>query len=350
MAGRIFTRNKNKLSEATSQALGTDGNSDDNGDGTYDLEDEASAGAEGLTGPEAATAAAHHDPDFSDMDEPNLDGVSAAEATAGYVAQGNDNAQAAEAQAPQQAAPTRRAIPRTLLSPYAKQLVLKGLESLQRIPSASLSENYRSQLLWFRELTDQVHKANIRGETKILATIIGILAVDQRGKIDALSFLRHIMRQSVWQASVDTVRLRNAAKRTSGARPYGEDETRPAPMGMEGMSDHSDAIAGVRGSSEQVEYDEDTIIDGLTEVNGYLTTFADTLCDSENDRIYFALENGLQYIDVQGLVPGSWVGVFDPVEAIDIQIVKNHESQGRRDAERTLRRRQALAELAALGG
>jgi hypothetical protein len=116
---------------------------------------------------------------------------------------------------------------------------------------------------------------------------------------------------------------------------------------MDGISDHSDAIQGVSGSSESVEFNEADIISALVEVNGFLSAFADTICDDANDRLYFGLESGLSYIDKPGPMAGQWVGVFDPDEAVDIQLIKNTESQMRRDAERTLRRKAQLAALAA---
>lgn len=332
MAGKIFRRNKGNEPASSIEALGSD-NSEASGNPIEDIVP-ADEDKDGLTGPEAAVAQAHHDVDFSDLDEGDLEAASR-----GYVAQDP------ETKVPDSVVATPPSNPpATSLSPYARQLVLKGFESLQRIPSASLSENYRSQLLFFRDIVNNMHKAGVRGLARMMSTSVGLLATDARGKIDALMLLRHLMRQAVWQASVDINRIRTLAKRR-GQRPFGEDEVRDAPLGMDGMSDHSDAIAGVRGSQELIEYTEDDIIDGLTETNGFLSAYADALCDTENDRIYYGLESGLQYIDVPGLVPGSWVGVFSASEAIDIQLVKNQESQVRRDAERTLRRREALLAL-----
>ena len=328
---RIFRRNpsKTQLSDAVSDALDTDA--------TSNIADDSvtAGGTDGLTGPETSVAAAHGE--FVDDDLAAVFGDTDSVPPHSYVDPDNTPP------------PAKAEVPLTAsaaIDGLAKQYVLKGFESLQRTPSPNLSDAYRAQLLHLRSMVNQVHKAGVRGIGRLTATIVGVLAVDQRGKIDAISFLRQIMRQAVWQASVDIARYR--AAEAKGTRRIGEDEDRDAPYGMQGMSDHSDAIAGVRGSSEAVEVNEADAIAALVEVNGFLSAFADTLCDDENDRLYLGLEDGLSYIDKPGLMAGSWVGVYDVEEAIDIQLVKNQEGLAKRDADRAERRRAQLASLAAV--
>jgi hypothetical protein len=334
-------RGLNKLSDAISNTLNPDR------DPTENVVDESvtAAGTEGLTGPEAATAAAHGD--FEDDDLTQVFGPVTPVAPHSHVDFGDEqrigDPDTVPAPAPQ---PTVQQTTSLRIEGLAKQYVLKGYESLQRTPSASLSDNYRSSLLHMRDIVNTIHKAGVKVIGRITATVVATLAVDQRGKIDAVSFLRQIMRQSVWQASVDIARYRRAESKAQ--RRFGEeDDARDAPYGMDGISDHSDAIQGVSGSSESVEFNEADIISALVEVNGFLSAFADTICDDANDRLYFGLESGLSYIDKPGPMAGQWVGVFDPDEAVDIQLIKNTESQMRRDAERTLRRKAQLAALAA---
>lgn len=321
MAGNIFRRNKNKLSDAIESELSNDP--------TANVADEASAGDGELTGPELEASRSHDD--FSGMDDWNS-------------TEGNTQVVGDPDTAPRPATPLTAS---PAVDGLAKQYILKSYESLQRTPSAGLSDNYRAQLLHFRELVKAIHNKGVRGIGRITSTVVGVLAVDQRGKIDAVMFLRQLMRQAVWQAAVDVDRARRAeskAQRRAGE----EDETRAAPMGMDGMSDHSDAIAGVRGSSEAVDYNEADAMSALVEVNGFLSTFADAICDDANDTLYLGLEDGLSYLDKPGVIAGSWVGVHDVDEAIDIQLIKNQEGLAKRDAERAVRRREQLAQLAAL--
>ena len=301
-------------------------------DPTANVVDEASAGDNGLTGPELA-AEARDASDLSDMDD-------------GFAGDGYVNPDAEPAPSTALHIPPHTAVA-TTLDGLARQYALKGLEAFQRTPSPGLSDNFRAQLLHFRELIKEVHNHNVRGLGRIMATMVTVLATDQRGKIDAVSFLRQIMRQTVWQASVDIDRWRRAEAKGT-ARKFGEDGDRDAPLGMDGMSDHSDAIQGVAGSSESVLFNEADVMAALIEVNGFLSAFADAICDDQNDRIYLGLESGLQYLDKPGLIAGSWIGVFDPEEAVDIQLVKNREAMAKRDSERNTRRRTQLAMLGAL--
>jgi len=325
MAGRTWLRGKRNSD---------DNSNDEQQDQTANLVDEASAGDGELTGPELAAEQSHDLSDLSDMDE----GTDPGEATAAYAGQGDEPK-------PLNIPPHTAAAP--TLDGLARQYALKGLEAFQRTPSPNLSDNFRAQLLHFRELIRELHNHKVTGLGRIMATMVGVLAIDQRGKIDAVSFLRQIMRQAVWQASTDIERWRRAEAKGT-ARRFGEDEDRPAPMGMEGMSDHADAIQGVGGSSEAVLFNEADCLAALIEVNGWLTAFADAICDDQNDRIYLGLEDGLQYLDKPGLIAGSWVGVYDPEEAIDLQLVKNREALAKRDADRAQRRRVQLAQLGAL--
>lgn len=325
MAGKIWQRKRDRNETNDGELIA---------DPTVNVKDEATAGDGELTGPELETAKAHHDDDFADLDD--LD-------TQTYV--NPDGIQPPASLATQPAAASTPLTASKAIDGLARQYILRGYESLQRTPSPSLSDNYRAQLVHLRNIVNQVHKAGIKGIGRITATVVGVLAIDQRGKIDAVMFLRQLMRQAVWQASVDISRARRAEQQ--GQRRYGEDEERAAPMGMAGMSDHSDAIAGVTGSSEAVTVNEADASSALVEVNGFLSAFADTICDDENDRLYLGLEDGLAYLDKPGIIAGSWVGVFDVDEALDIQLIKNQESMAKRDEQRAARRATQLKALAA---
>lgn len=335
MAGKIWQRLKGQNPD--------NANEDQDNDPVANIPDPATAGDDGLTGPELAAQQAH-DSDFQaeqDGDDPGTT----------YVTPDNDGGPGPQPVVPNPSTPDIAAAGKRNIDGLARQYVLKSYESLQRTPAPSLSANYRAQLLHFRDLVGQCHKAGIKSIGKLTATIIAVLAVDQRGKVDAKIFLTQLMRQAVWQASTDVERWRRADERANASRNFGEDDQRDPPMGMAGMSDHADAIQGIPSSSESVLISEDDALDALTEVNGFLSAFADAICDDENDRIYLGLEDGLPYLDKPGQIAGSWVPVHDEGEALDIQLIRNAESMARRDAERAQRRRVQLAQLgAALDG
>lgn len=245
-----------------------------------------------------------------------------------------------------------RPVPESLADPkrvlgLSRNYLGAAVDSLKRVPNPSLTLQFRARLETFRTMVVQLVQNGVKGEPKIIAAVVGALAVDGPGKIDAVVFLRQVMGQVLWLGSADIARMR---------RPRPErDEQREAPMGMHDMSDHSDAIQGVVGpdTNPNREMTEDDVFGAVMEVHGLLSAMADTLPDNEDEREFLRLDAGLSFCDERiddATQPGGarWEPVFDLDKAMDIQLVKNAESiklKEAKNAERRARQLQALAKL-----
>lgn len=248
--------------------------------------------------------------------------------------------------------PAPRVVPESLADPkrvigLSKNYLAASIDSLKRVPNPSLTVQFRARLETFREMVVALIHAGVKGEPKIIASVVGALAVDGPGKIDATVFLRQVMGQVLWLGSADIARLR---------RPRPErDEQRDAPMGMHNMSDHSDTIQGIVGpdTNPNREMTEDDVFGAVMEVHGLLSSMADTLPDNEDERTYLRLDAGLSFCDERVDDPSQpggarWEPVFELEKAMDIQLVKNAESikaKEARNAERRAKQLQALAKL-----
>lgn len=232
-----------------------------------------------------------------------------------------------------------------LAGALAKNYLAQAVDSLKRVPNPALSEGFRARLEMFRTLVTESIRAGIKGEGKVITSCVAALAIDGPGKIDAIVLLRQVMGQVLWTSSIDVARLR---------RPRPErDEQRPAPYGMENMSDHSDAIQGVVGpdTNPNRAMTEDDVFAAVMEVHGMLSAIADTLPDNPDEQTYLRLDSGLSFMDERiddATQPGGyrWEPVFDLDKAMDLQLVKNAEALKARELKNAQRR---AAQLKALG-
>lgn len=231
------------------------------------------------------------------------------------------------------------------LDKLAKGYLSQAVDSLRRVPATALSEQFRGRLLVYRHMIGRlVASGKAKGEAAIVVGVVGALAVDGAGKVDAIVFLRQVMGQIMWSASMDIARLRRPTR--------DRDETREAPIGMRDMSDHADTIAGIAGpdTNPTAVLDEVDIYSSVESLHGFLSTVADTLADTEDERIYLRLESGLSYADERiddANFPGGakWEPVFDLDKAMDLQLVKNQESLKKRELQRADRRALQLKKL-----
>lgn len=234
------------------------------------------------------------------------------------------------------------------LDKLAKNYLAVAVDSLRRVPATALSEQFRGRLLVYRHMIGRLTQNNrAQGESKIIAGVVTALAVDGAGKIDAIVFLRQVMGQILWSASMDITRLRKPARE--------RDEVRDAPLGMQDMSDHSDAIAGIAGpdTNPLAVLDEVDVYSAVESLHGFLSAIADTLADTEDERLFLRLGAGLSYMDERIEDPNvaggvRWEPVFDLDIALDLQLVKNQESLKKREAQRGARRASQLKKLAEL--
>ncbi len=235
------------------------------------------------------------------------------------------------------------------LDPLTRDYLAKGVDSFRRVPNLKLSEGFRARLETFRQLLSECVRRGVKGEVRQIATVVSVLGVDGAGKVDAIVFLRQLMGQVMWAGSIDIAKLRRPKP--------GRDEQREAPWGMADMSDHADAIQGFVGpdTNPRATMTEDDVYGALAEVNGLLTTIADSLCDTDGDREFLNLHSGLSYLDepvADPMAPNGvrWEPVYELERAVDIQLVKNNEARQRRERENATRRAGALAKLAELYG
>ncbi len=231
------------------------------------------------------------------------------------------------------------------LDRLAKNYLALSIESLRRVPATALSEQFRGRLLTYRHMIGRlVASGRVRGESAILVGVVAALAVDGAGKVDAIVFLRQVMGQVLWSASMDITRLRKP--------PQDRDERRDAPLGMENMSDHSDTIAGIAGpdTNPTAMLTEIDVYSAVESLHGFLSTVADTLADNEDERLYLRLESGLSYCDERiddPTMPGGarWEPVYDLDVALDLQLLRNQESLKKRELQRADRRALQLKRL-----
>lgn len=243
-------------------------------------------------------------------------------------------------------------VARDTLSKQAKVYLAGSVARLRRAPSPALSPGFRARLLSFKSLLDHAAKH----ATPAAAVIDTALALAMNAKVDAFIFVRQVMQGVTWQASIDVTKARRIADGRLRDRPVADHrEDVQAPWGLgddwkEPIGDVGEAIMGFSDTESYV--DEETALSGLVEVNGFLTTVVDTLFPDEADREYYRLTDGLPYIDVPQERGGAtiWVPVFDPVQAIEHQIVINAARMKERERRALINAAQALTNLKALYG
>lgn len=234
------------------------------------------------------------------------------------------------------------------LDRLSKSYLAAAVDSLRRIPATALSEQFRARLLTYRHMIGKlVASGRVKGEAQIIVNLVAALAVDGSGKIDAIVFLRQVMGQVMWSASMDVARLRRPAPE--------RDEKRDAPLGMDNMSDHSDAIAGIAGpdTNPAATLDEVDVYSSVESIHGFLSSVGDTLAENEDERLFLRLESGLSYMDERIDDPNfaggaRWEPVYSLEKAMDLQLVKNQESLVKREAQRAARRAEQLRKLGEL--
>lgn len=248
--------------------------------------------------------------------------------------------------------PPPRHVPEDLSDPnrvntLAKNYLAAALDSAKRVPNPKLTDGFRARLETFRTLVTQCIRGGVKGEAKIIALVVGALAVDGPGKIDAVVFLRQVMGQVLWTSSIDIARLRRPVKE--------RDEQRDPPLGMRDMSDHADAIGGIAGpdTNPNREMTEADVTAAVIEVHGLLSAMADTLPDSDEEQDFLRLNSGLAYTDERvpdPAMPGGYryEPVYDLDKAMDMQLVKNAEAIKLKEERNTARRHVQLAALSKL--
>lgn len=229
----------------------------------------------------------------------------------------------------------------------AKNYLAAAVDSAKRVPNPQLSDAFRARLETFRVMLTQLVRQGVKGEARLIASVVAALAIDGPGKIDAVVFLRQLMGQVMWSGSIDIARLRRPVR--------DRDDRREAPMGMNDMSDHSDAIQGVAGPDTNPNrvMTEDDVYAAVMHVHGLLSAMADTLPDNPDEQQYLRLESGLSFTDEKvddATQPGGfrYEPIYDLDRAMDIQLVKNEEAmkaKERRNAERRAHQLRALAAL-----
>ena len=229
----------------------------------------------------------------------------------------------------------------------SKTYLAGAIDSLKRTPNLALSDQFRARLETYRVMVTELVRSGVKGEANIVVNVVSALALDGAGKVDAIVFLRQLMGQVLWQSSVQVARLR---------RPLRErDDQREPPMGMADMSDHSDAIQGMAGPDTNPNrvITEDDVFAAVMDVHGFLSTVADQLPDSDEEREYMRLDAGLSFCDERVDDPAMpngvrWEPVFDLDKAMDLQLVKNAEAlkaKEQRNAERRAAQLRALGKL-----
>lgn len=241
----------------------------------------------------------------------------------------------------------RRQFNPSTLSKLSKNYLAAAIDNFRRIPSASLTETFRAQLLKYRQFLTILTQKGVKGEALLVIGMVQVLATDRMGQIEAVQFLRSLQRQILWNCSVDVARLRKPPKE--------RDEQRDPPLGMRDMSDHSDAIQGVAGpdTNPNSEMTEDDVFSALIDLNGFLSFVADTIPTNVEEREFLKLEHGLAYTDKRVPDPNwpkgeRWDPVHNVEEAMDLQLVLNAASMVKRDERNAERRAQQLAQIAKL--
>lgn len=225
--------------------------------------------------------------------------------------------------------------------PLAKDYIARVVESMLRMPSARLrqsSPQYYADLKVRRELIGEAMKGAGNNPSKafvnaLMATQVG------GGSLDAVRLVRDAARQLLWIFAVDVQRDR----RTAG------DDNRE-------VTDFERAFGSYPGNDEEPEHptEADARV-AYAEAHAWLSSLADLIPVDEEERMFLALDKGLEYASLPTGATGldgkpEYENCYDFEQALEAQIAKNEESFKRRAERHVQATKEKFAALAALAG
>ena len=220
--------------------------------------------------------------------------------------------------------------------PLTVEYIEKMVASLMRNPSISLkhkSPQFYADLQVRAELMSQAAKL----ATTPADTFVKTLMAEQvgGGALDASKLVRDAARQLLWLFSMDVQRDRRVASERDDSNDVSEEAYGKYPGGEERPAPPTEDEARI----------------AYAEAHAWLSTLADLLPASEDERIYLNLENGLEYAQVNKPRQdgeANWVMIYDFEEALASQIVKNEATFAAKAARHVENNKAKFAALAAM--